>query len=206
MHCKHLSALTTRYYSQPFSRLSFYSPTCRILPTTMGSFLPFRRRRREQGAEQRPDEPPSLPSSRTLSVPSPAPTHHIYAYPNPLGYADTASLHSTYSLPWSPISRTPSPAPLTYSHPNKSTPGLWIYESDRSNAREELEAARQRSRLNASQNAIVSYGPNPVTPTPARIPTPSASYLNGSSRPDPQPTPPTSEQIPRTNSRLLWTK
>jgi hypothetical protein len=70
-----------------------------------------------------------------------------------MGYDDVRSLQSTLNL------HSPGESP-TISHNG----GFWT--SERSIEREELTAARLKSQLQTSTPAIISYGPNPVTPTP----------------------------------------
>ncbi|KAL2164029.1 hypothetical protein VTH06DRAFT_3243 [Thermothelomyces fergusii] len=78
-------------------------------------------------------------------------------FPGSMGYEDVRSLHShahTHST------RSYSPQTPTYGQ----TGGFWTHE--RCIEREELTAARLKSQLNTSGPLVVSYGPNPVTPTP----------------------------------------
>ncbi|KAL2136595.1 hypothetical protein VTI74DRAFT_2900 [Chaetomium olivicolor] len=74
-------------------------------------------------------------------------------YPGSMGYDDVRSLHSTLH----------SHSPTGAQSPANSHNGFWTYE--RSIEREELTAARLKSQLQPSTPAVVSYGPNPVTPT-----------------------------------------
>lgn len=80
-------------------------------------------------------------------------------YPGSMGYEDVRSLHSTANS-HSPILAHPPALPH-----NLSRDGY-----DHSVERDELTAARLKSQLQPSVPAVISYGPNPVTPTlPTRI-------------------------------------
>jgi hypothetical protein len=78
-------------------------------------------------------------------------------FPGSTGYDDVRSLHSTthsHSIQSHSPTAAQSPA---------HSGGFWTYE--RSIEREELETARLKSQLHATTPTIVSYGPNPTTPT-----------------------------------------
>jgi hypothetical protein len=76
-------------------------------------------------------------------------------FPGSMGYDDVRSLHSTIH------SHSPTGGAQSPTHSYGSNP--WTYE--RSIEREELTAARLKSQLHPSSATVVSYGPNPVTPT-----------------------------------------
>lgn len=141
----------------------------------MAAFLYFRRRRRGQdgdatngitGHDRRsgrkgPEKTRNGASSNTSDEPL-CPIQPVFdGYPGSTGYEDVRSLHSTV--------HTHSPSPTGAQSPTHSHSGaFWSYE--RSTEREELTAARLKAQLNASGAAtVVSYGPNPVTPTLPRL-------------------------------------
>lgn len=129
----------------------------------MASFLYFRRRRRGQDSElsgaimdharqqgkRQEKNRFGAPSSTSGRSDEPLnPIQPVFdGYPGSTGYDDVRSLRS-----YSP----PSPT-LAY---NGGFPTC-----ERSIEREELIAARLRSRLQTATPTVVSYGPNPVTPT-----------------------------------------
>ncbi|KAL2022560.1 hypothetical protein VTK56DRAFT_5167 [Thermocarpiscus australiensis] len=137
----------------------------------MCAFLYFRRRRRGQNSELEGAVPDhdrhrgkkgfekwrkgvsSVASGR--SDEPLCPIQPVFdGYPGSMGYDDVRSLHSNTN------SHSPSGA---YSPTSSHNGGFWTYE--RSVEREELTAARLKSQLHSGFPAVVSYGPNPVTPT-----------------------------------------
>lgn len=145
----------------------------------MAGFFYFKRRRRAQDADLAngiirhdgragrlgPDRKRHGASS-VASGNSDEPLHTIQpvydGFPGSMGYDDVRSLHST----------THSHSPTGGLSPTSHNGGFWTQE--RSIEREELAAARLKSQLNPSAPAVVSYGPNPVTPT---IKTPQSTAL-----------------------------
>ncbi|KAH6849686.1 hypothetical protein B0I37DRAFT_93798 [Chaetomium sp. MPI-CAGE-AT-0009] len=141
----------------------------------MASFLYFRRRRRtpdnevsgtmfDQGRRGRkgPEKKRGGASSETSgSSDEPlCPIQPVYdGFPGSMGYEDVRSLHSA-SQTHSTHSRSPT---TTQSPTHSQSGGFWTHE--RSIEREELTAARLKSQLQPSAPTVVSYGPNPVTPT-----------------------------------------
>lgn len=141
--------------------------TC-IAIGAMAAFLYFRRRRRRQDTELagaivdhdrrhgRKGPEKRNGSSSVTSGRSDEPLCPIQpvfdGYPGSMGYDDVRSLPSATN------SHSPGQSP-TVSHNG----GFWGYE--RSVERDELTAARLKSKLQPSVPAVVSYGPNPVTPT-----------------------------------------
>ncbi|KAH8879136.1 hypothetical protein GQ53DRAFT_855314 [Thozetella sp. PMI_491] len=137
----------------------------------MVAFFYFRRRRRIQDANvagvildhdrrngrRGPEKPLPRPGTESMSSGrSEAPLNPVQpvfdGFPGSTGYDDVRSLHSSTHLhsptwPHSPVS---------------SNPGSF-YPSERSTEIEELTAARLQS--SATLPAVVSYGPNRVTPT-----------------------------------------
>ncbi|KAJ4303998.1 hypothetical protein N0V88_001602 [Collariella sp. IMI 366227] len=84
-------------------------------------------------------------------------------FPGSTGYDDVRSIHSTLN----------SHSPTGAQSPTSSQNAFWAYE--RSIEREELTAARLKSQLQPSVGGVVSYGPNPVTPTLTPRPVPRAN-------------------------------
>jgi hypothetical protein len=138
----------------------------------MAAFAYFRRRRRTPDAElsgtildhdrrgkRKGPEKKRAGGSSEASGQSDEPLCPIQpvfdGFPGSMGYDDVRSLHST-THSHSPTATTQSP---THSH----TGGFWTH--DRSIERDELTAARLKSQLQPSSTTVVSYGPNPVTPT-----------------------------------------
>ncbi|KAK3295459.1 uncharacterized protein B0H64DRAFT_359067 [Chaetomium fimeti] len=141
----------------------------------MASFLYFRRRRRTPDTEvsgnmfdqgRRGRKGPEKKRGGALSETSGSsdeplcPIQPVYdGFPGSMGYEDVRSLHST-----SQTLSTHSHSPTTTQSPTHSqSGGFWTHE--RSIEREELTAARLKSQLQPSAPTVVSYGPNPVTPT-----------------------------------------
>ncbi|AEO58154.1 hypothetical protein MYCTH_2062582 [Thermothelomyces thermophilus ATCC 42464] len=139
----------------------------------MAAFLYFRRRRRAPDAEvtggmlshsrrgRKGAEKKRAGASSEASGHSDEPLCPIQpvfdGFPGSMGYEDVRSLHSNTQSHSTTHSYSPqSPA---YSQ----TGGFWTQE--RSIEREELTAARLKSQLQPSGPTVVSYGPNPVTPT-----------------------------------------
>ncbi|GAB1320068.1 hypothetical protein MFIFM68171_10278 [Madurella fahalii] len=134
----------------------------------MAAFLYFRRRRRRQDADlagaivdhdrrhgrkgpEKRNGGSSVTSGR--SDEPLCPIQPVFdGYPGSMGYDDVRSLPSATN------SHSPGQSP-TLSHNG----GFWTYE--RSVERDELTAARLKSKLQPSVPTVVSYGPNPVTPT-----------------------------------------
>ncbi|KAK0737129.1 hypothetical protein B0T21DRAFT_364512 [Apiosordaria backusii] len=145
----------------------------------------FRRRRRgqdpdhlgaimdhERGKGRKPEKrnagAPSIGSTRSdeeaLFPIQPIPD----GYPGSMGYEDVRSIHSITSYSHSHShSPTNGPHSPTTSHHNT----YWAPPQERSIERDELAAARLKSQSNTAIPPVVSYGPNPVTPTLPR-PTP----------------------------------
>ncbi|KAK4143896.1 uncharacterized protein C8A04DRAFT_37122 [Dichotomopilus funicola] len=150
--------------------------TC-IAVGAMASFLYFRRRRRGADAElsagvldedrrgrKRPEQKRASPSETSGQSEEPlCPIEPVFdGFPGSTGYEDVRSLHST-SQALSTHS-THSQSPTNTQSPTHSQGGnVWTYE--RSIEREELTAARLKSQLQPSAPTVISYGPNPVTPT-----------------------------------------
>lgn len=187
----------------------------------MAAFLYFRRRRRGQDAElagaiidhdrrhgrkgpEKRNGGSSVTSGR--SDEPLCPIQPVFdGFPGSMGYDDVRSLHSTLN------SHSPGPSPT-----GSNNGGFWGQE--RSIEREELLAARLRSKLLTSGPTVVSYGPNPVTPTlithtnSRDIQTPTSSgtempmmpfsdYTSYSipppaAMPDPHPSPPKKPAVP----------
>ncbi|KAL2147597.1 hypothetical protein VTI28DRAFT_8051 [Corynascus sepedonium] len=135
----------------------------------MAAFLYFRRRRRTPDAEatggmlgrgRKGAEKKRAGASSEASGQSDEPLCPIQpvfdGFPGSMGYEDVRSLHST-SQSHSTLSHSPQ------SPTHSQTGGFWTHE--RSIEREELTAARLKSQLQPSAPTVVSYGPNPVTPT-----------------------------------------
>ncbi|SPQ22694.1 1f63a052-6d10-4683-8f1f-1aaab1b27c66 [Thermothielavioides terrestris] len=138
----------------------------------MAAFLYFRRRRGAQagnvaggmgnhagwGGRKGPEKKRKKGAASDASGHSDEPLCPIQpvfdGYPGSTGYDDVRSLHSTVH------SHSPTGA---QSPTHSQSGGFWTHE--RSIEREELTAARLRSQLQASAPTVVSYGPNPVTPT-----------------------------------------
>ncbi|KAK4240583.1 hypothetical protein C8A03DRAFT_13107 [Achaetomium macrosporum] len=153
----------------------------------MAAFLYFRRRRRGQdgnvtggisgGHDRRNGRKGPEKRNGALSNTSDEPLCPIQpvfdGYPGSTGYDDVRSLHST--------THTHSPSPTAAQSPTHSQNGAF-WTQERSIEREELTAARLKAQLNASGATVVSYGPNPVTPTLAPRITPK-------SKPNPAVTP-----------------
>lgn len=139
----------------------------------MAAFIYFRRRRRASDAEvtgcmlgngrrgKKGAEKKRAGASSEASGNSDEPLCPIQpvfdGYPGSMGYEDVRSLHSHTQ---SHSTHSYSPQTPTYTQAG----GYWTQE--RSIEREELTAARLKSQLNPSGPTVVSYGPNPVTPTP----------------------------------------
>ncbi|KAH6636058.1 hypothetical protein F5144DRAFT_591339 [Chaetomium tenue] len=141
----------------------------------MASFLYFRRRRRTPDAEvsgtmfdhgRRGRKGAEKKRGGALSETSGSsdeplcPIQPVFdGFPGSMGYEDVRSLHSA-----SQTHSTHSHSPTTTQSPTHSqSGGFWTHE--RSIEREELTAARLKSQLQPSAPTVVSYGPNPVTPT-----------------------------------------
>ena len=139
----------------------------------MAAFLYFRRRRRSpdaelsggmldgdrrtgrRGPEKKKHSDRSSDSSSRADEPL-CPIQPVFdGFPGSMGYDDERSLHSSFN------SHSPGGHSPTHSH--ASANHSWIY--DRSIEREELTAARLKSQLLQPTQTVVSYGPNPVTPT-----------------------------------------
>ncbi|KAL2263337.1 hypothetical protein VTK26DRAFT_7217 [Humicola hyalothermophila] len=130
----------------------------------MAGFFYFKWRRRGQDDSMgrrdcragKPEPGKYCGASSVASGQSDEPLHPIQpvydGFPGSTGYDDVRPLQST--LP------SHSPAPT---HSPSHNGGFWTNE--RSTEREELAAARLKSQLRPSAPAVVSYGPNPVTPT-----------------------------------------
>ncbi|KAK4039950.1 hypothetical protein C8A01DRAFT_36083 [Parachaetomium inaequale] len=142
----------------------------------MAAFMYFRRRRRTPDAElsggmlgqdrrgRKGPEKKRAGAASDTSGQSDEPLCPIQpvfdGFPGSMGYEDVRSLHSTQTH------STHSHSPTATQSPTHSQPGggsFWTYE--RSIEREELTAARLKSQLQPSAPTVVSYGPNPVTPT-----------------------------------------
>ena len=143
----------------------------------MASFLYFRRRRRTPDTEvsgtmfdhgRRGRKGPEKKRGGALSETSGSsdeplcPIQPVFdGFPGSMGYEDVRSLHST-----SQTHSMHSHSPTTTQSPTHSQSGggsFWTHE--RSIEREELTAARLKSQLQPSAPTVISYGPNPVTPT-----------------------------------------
>ena len=139
----------------------------------MAAFLYFRRRRRSpdaelsggmldgdrrtgrRGPEKNKRNDRSSDTSSRADEPL-CPIQPVFdGFPGSMGYDDVRSLHSSLN------SHSPGGQSPTQSH--ASTSHVWTY--DRSIEREELTAARLKSQLLQPTQTVVSYGPNPVTPT-----------------------------------------
>ncbi|KAK3899615.1 hypothetical protein C8A05DRAFT_17970 [Staphylotrichum tortipilum] len=137
----------------------------------MAAFMYFRRRRRGADAEvsggiaddgrrggRRGPEKKRHGAASDTSGQSEEPLCPIQpvfdGFPGSMGYEDVRSLHSTVQS-HSPTG-TQSPATSQNGH---------FWGTKRSIEREELTAARLKSQLQPSAPSVVSYGPNPVTPT-----------------------------------------
>ncbi len=137
----------------------------------MAAFMYFRRRRRGADAElsagiadhtrrggRRGPEKKRHGAASDTSGQSEEPLCPIQpvfdGFPGSMGYEDVRSLHSTVQS-HSPTG-TQSPATSQNGH---------FWGTERSIEREELTAARLKSQLQPSAPSVVSYGPNPVTPT-----------------------------------------
>ncbi|KAK0666208.1 hypothetical protein QBC41DRAFT_326401 [Cercophora samala] len=100
-------------------------------------------------------------------------------FPGSMGYEDVRSLHSLTSHSHSPTNGHHSP---TASHHNS----YWSPPQERSIERDELAAARLKSQHNTAIPPVISYGPNPVTPTLPR-PTPRVIELERKTSPHSSP-------------------
>lgn len=149
--------------------------TC-IAIGAMAAFLYFRRRRRAPDAElsggildhdrrsgrKGPEKKRAGASSDTSGQSNEplCPIQPVFdGFPGSMGYEDVRSLHST-THSYSTHSHSPT---ATQSPTQSHTGAFWTQE--RSIEREELTAARLKSQLQPSAPTVVSYGPNPVTPT-----------------------------------------
>ncbi|KAG7291016.1 hypothetical protein NEMBOFW57_001024 [Staphylotrichum longicolle] len=162
----------------------------------MAAFLYFRRRRRSPDAElnggidrrsgRRGPEKKRNGALSDTSGQSDEPLCPIQpvfdGFPGSMGYDDVRSLHSTIPS-HSPTGGAQSPTNSQTGHP-------WTYE--RSIEREELTAARLKSQLQPSTQTIISYGPNPVTPTLTPRVTPRLAVTSATT----PTTPHLAEQIP----------
>ncbi|KAK4155175.1 hypothetical protein C8A00DRAFT_31972 [Chaetomidium leptoderma] len=164
----------------------------------MAAFMYFRRRRRAPDAElsgntldhdrrsgrRGPEKKRAGASSDTSGQSDEplCPIQPVYdGFPGSMGYEDVRSLHSTTTHSHSPTGASPTQA---------NTGAFWTHE--RSIEQEELTAARLKSQLQPSAPTVVSYGPNPVTPTLTPRVTPRINI-----NPAPSPSTPSSiEQIP----------
>ncbi|KAK4667994.1 uncharacterized protein QC764_702850 [Podospora pseudoanserina] len=156
----------------------------------------FRRRRRGQDAdhlgaimdhergkgrkpEKRSPGAPSIVSARSDEE-ALFPIQPVYdGFPGSMGYEDVRSLHSLTSHSHSPTNGHHSP---TAPHQNS----YWSPPQERSMEADELAAARLKSQHNTAIPPVISYGPNPVTPTLPR-PTPRVIELERRTSPHSSP-------------------
>ncbi|KAK4201870.1 hypothetical protein QBC40DRAFT_277343 [Triangularia verruculosa] len=163
------------------------------------SILFFKRRRRGQendhlGAiidhergkgrksEKRNPSAPSVGSGRSDEE-ALCPIQPVFdGFPGSMGYDDVRSLHSiSYSH-----SHSPSPINGPHSPVSSQNNNYWVPPQERSIERDELQAARLKSQSNTAIPPVVSYGPNPVTPTLPR-PTPRVIELERKTSPHSSP-------------------
>ncbi|KAK3995971.1 hypothetical protein QBC44DRAFT_355932 [Cladorrhinum sp. PSN332] len=140
----------------------------------MSAFLFLRRRRKEtelagaiidhdrralrKGPEKRNHPAPSIASGGSEEPLYPPIIQPVFdGFPGSMGYDDVRSLHSSLTNSHSPIRGPDSPTSL-------SNGGFWGSQA-RSIEREELAAARLKAKQHTTVPTVVSYGPNPVTPT-----------------------------------------
>ncbi|KAK4179017.1 hypothetical protein QBC36DRAFT_323426 [Triangularia setosa] len=167
---------------------------------TIVAMVFFRRRRRghdpdhlgaiidhERGKGRKPEKRnagvPSIASARSDEE-ALFPIQPVYdGFPGSMGYEDVRSLHSltshSHSHSHSPTNGPHSP---TTSHHNS----YWSPPQERSTERDELAAARLKSQNNTAIPPVISYGPNPVTPTLPR-PTPRVIELERKTSPHSSP-------------------
>jgi hypothetical protein len=159
---------------------------CCIAIGAMGSFFYFRRRRRREDGEESgalnrdhghgwrgrkgPDKKRAggAASEAGNSDEPLCPVQPVFdGFPGSTGYDDVRSMHSG-SHPHSTYSHSPTVAhtPSTYGNGGFGGPSSFWSEprEGRSIEREELESARLKTQMSATP-IVVSYGPNPVTPT-----------------------------------------
>ncbi len=137
----------------------------------MAAFLYFRRRRRSPDAEvsggmldgdrrtgrrgpEKKKHNDRLSDTSSRADEPLCPIQPVFdGFPGSMGYDDERSLHSSFN----------AHSPGGHSPTHSNTSHVWTY--DRSIEREELTAARLKSQLLQPTQTVVSYGPNPVTPT-----------------------------------------
>lgn len=122
-----------------------------------GAIIDHERRSGRKGPEKRHGAPSVAASEEPLYPEIIQPVFD--GFPGSMGYDDVRSLHSSLINSHSPISGPDSPTSL-------NNGGFWGGNNHgRSTERDELAAARLKAKAHTTVPSVVSYGPNPVTPT-----------------------------------------
>ncbi|KAK4169493.1 hypothetical protein QBC43DRAFT_63224 [Cladorrhinum sp. PSN259] len=123
-----------------------------------GAIIDHDRRSRRKGPEKRNNSAHSIASGESEEPLYPPIIQPVFdGFPGSMGYDDVRSLHSSLTNSHSPIHGPDSPTSL-------NNGGFWGTQG-RSLEREELQAARLKAQKHTTVPTVVSYGPNPVTPT-----------------------------------------
>ncbi|KAK4231533.1 hypothetical protein QBC38DRAFT_506644 [Podospora fimiseda] len=147
-----------------------------LIIIAMSAFLFLRRRRKEselagaivdherragrKGHEKRNHPASSIASGGSEEPLYPPIIQPVFdGYPGSMGYDDPRPLHSSLTNSHSPIHGPDSPTSFS-----NGGGGFWGSQT-RSVESEELAAARLKTKQHTTLPTVVSYGPNPVTPT-----------------------------------------
>ncbi|KAK4459140.1 hypothetical protein QBC42DRAFT_275105 [Cladorrhinum samala] len=122
-----------------------------------GAIIDHERRSGRKGPEKRHGAPSVAASEEPLYPEIIQPVFD--GFPGSMGYDDVRSLNSSLVNSHSPISGPDSPT-------SSNNGGFWGGSGHgRSTERDELVAARLKAQAHTAVPSVVSYGPNPVTPT-----------------------------------------